>query len=274
MKKILVFFTLFSFYLNSTAAQMNKQIIETNIGNIAVFSKTVPNTVPIIFLHGVYFDHHLWDHFINQINDRTVIAIDMPLHGESNLNIVQNWTLNNCAAMLIEILDSLHIEKVIAIGHSWGSMTILRAASKAPTRFASIGVCNMPWENGATQKTKFVLQHTMLSFRKFYTKQAASALFGKQNLRKDPSLLTELARPMNKLTNAHIKQIDKAVIVNAQDVSELLSTLQVKAKALIGIDDYLKPPPNLQCITVQGGHVSPLQARVEVMVFIKEVTDL
>jgi 3-oxoadipate enol-lactonase len=274
MKTYLLFLSNIFISTNIMAQQLQKQTIKTRIGNVAIYSKSKENTTPIIFLHGVYFDHHLWDKQIEQINDRTVIAIDMPLHGESNINIVQQWNLDDCANMLIEILDSLKIEKVIAIGHSWGSMTILRACNNKPNRFQSIGLCNMPWQSGSSQKNKFFWQHSMLSFRKFYTKQAAKSLFGKTNLNNNPNLFNKLATSMNKLSNKEIKQIDKEVIVNAKNVSTFLQDLKLKALALIGKDDYLKPPPYLQTEIVKGGHVSPLQAEVEIGLFIKKVVGL
>jgi 3-oxoadipate enol-lactonase len=260
--------------INSYAQDMEKQIIKTSIGQIAVFTKKVQNTIPIIFLHGVYFDHKLWHYQVSRITDRTVIVIDMPLHGESNKEINKNWALNDCANMLIEILDNLQVEKCIAIGHSWGSMTIVRACNKQPNRFQSIGLCNMPWESGKKQKVKFFFQHTMLGFRNFYTKQAAKALFGIVNLKNDTSLLSKLKIPMSVLSNKNIRQIDRQVIVNANDITELLKNLKVKALALIGKDDYLKPPSFLKSEIVKGGHISPLQADVEVSEFIRKVINL
>jgi len=244
------------------------QFITTQIGKIAVFIREVPtNEPPIIFLHGVYFDHHLWDNQVNEIKDRSIITIDMPLHGESKQDIIANWTLNDCADMLIEILDSLKIPKVVAIGHSWGSMTILRAASKHPERFEGIGLCNMPFEAASKkQKLTFGLQHSMLFFRNFYTKQAAKALFGKTSLQENPALIQQLKRPMNLLTNAQIKQTDKAVIINAEDATTLLKNLQVKTLALKGEEDYVPMPPSpIQTIIVKSGHISPLEKPQEVL---------
>jgi 3-oxoadipate enol-lactonase len=270
--KILILMVLAS---NTLIAQkMDKKIVNTKMGNIAVFCKYVNNSTPIIFLHGVYFDHHLWDKQISEINDRTVISIDMPLHGESREQIITDWNLEDCARMLLVILDSLKMPKVIAIGHSWGSMTILRACAKNPERFQSIGLCNMPWQSGKQQKFKFALQHSMLGFRKFYTMQAAKSLFGKTNLRKNPFLLNQLANTMNSLSKKDIQQIDKAVIINANDASILLKNLKVSALALIGEDDYLKAPPFIKTETVQGGHVSPLQAPDAVHKLIKELVNL
>jgi 3-oxoadipate enol-lactonase len=274
MKKVLVFIALIIIHSNLNAKEMTKQIIKTTIGDIAIFFKTVENSIPIIFLHGVYFDHHLWDKQIDHINDKTVIVIDMPLHGESNQKIITQWNLDDCANMLLEILDSLKIEQTIAIGHSWGSMTIIRACIKQPKRFKSVGLCNMPWQSGSSQKNKFFWQHTMLGFRKFYTKQAAKSLFGKTNLQNNPNLLNELSRPMSILSKKNIKQIDREVIVKANDISELLQDVKVKSLALIGKDDYLKPPPFIQTDIVNGGHVSPMQAEMEVSKFIDKVVSL
>jgi pimeloyl-ACP methyl ester carboxylesterase len=178
----------------------------------------------------------------------------MPLHGNSRNNIKENWTLQDCADMLIEILDSLKIEKIIAVGHSWGSMTILRAAHSHPHRFAAIGLCNMPFHAASKkQRLTFQLQHTMLIFRSFYTKQAAKALFGKSSFRTNGSLISQLARPMNVLSNKEIRQIDTAVIINANDTTHLINSLKVKAIALKGNEDYVPTPPVIQTILVDGG---------------------
>ena len=249
--------------------------IKTNIGKIAVYSnQRETEKTPIIFLHGVYFDHQLWDNQISKIIDRTVITLDMPLHGESREITNPNWTLNDCADMLIEILDSLHINKVIAIGHSWGSMTILRAANKNPQRFESIGLCNMPFHTASKkQKAIFGLQHSILLFRKFYTKQAAKSLFGKTSLAKNPSLVNLLSRPMNTLKNEEIRQIDKKVILEAEDTTTLIQNLQVKAIALKGKEDYVPTPPKIETIIVDGGHISPLEEPLKVIDLIKKLID-
>lgn len=248
-------------------------MIHTNLGNIAVYPKLVDsNKTPIIFLHGVYFDHHLWDDVINSINDRTTYSVDMPFHGLSKEITKNDWSLNDCAEMLLEILDSLKITKVIAVGHSWGSMTILRAAAKQPERFESVLLCNMPFL-AATKKQKitFGLQHSMLLFRNFYTKQAAKALFGKTSLKENPALVDHLKRSMNLLSNGQIKHTDKAVIADAVDASELIQNLKVRAFALKGVEDYVTAPQSIETKIIGGGHISPLEKPVELINFIQHM---
>ena len=278
MKSLIIILSAISFLMtkgqSTNINDMKKSIVNTKLGKIVVYQKIAnTNNIPIIFLHGVYFDHHLWDNQIKEINDRVVITVDMPLHGESRNISNPDWTLNDCADMLLEILDSLQIPKVIAVGHSWGSMTILRAAHKKPERFTSIGLCNMPFLAASKkQKNTFGLQHSMLVFRNFYTKQAAKALFGKTSLVKNPSLINQLSQPMNVLTNKEVKQIDKKVILDAEDATSLIQNLQVKAIALKGKEDYVPTPPKIETIVVEGGHISPLEKPEEVLNLIKKLT--
>ena len=252
-------------------AQESTTFIQTNIGEIAVYQQFADSDkTPIIFLHGVYFDHHLWDTVIESLKDRAIITLDMPMHGMSKVLSNADWTLNDCADMLIEVLYGLQLPKVIAIGHSWGSMTILRAAHKTPELFSAIGLCNMPFRN-ASKRKKLILrmQHAMLPFRNFYTQQAAKALFGKSSLNENTSLTRQLRRTMNLLTIPQIKHTDRAVIANAEDTTALIKTLKVKALALKGEEDYVPAPPYLETIIVKGGHVSPLENPNGVIEFIK-----
>jgi len=248
--------------------------IKTSIGKIAIYQKTVAAAqIPILFLHGVYFDHRMWDAITGKIVDRSVVAIDMPWHGASREIVKSDWTLNDCACMLIEILDQLQIEKVIAIGHSWGSMSILRAAASHPERFVSVGLCNMPFlPASGSQKLTFRLQHTLLMFRDFYSNQAARALFGKSSLQANPSLAENLKRTMKVLSNDQIRQVDKAVILDAENAGPLFAALKEKAIALMGEEDYVPmPPPGIETMLVKGGHISPLESPEEVWNMVKKL---
>jgi 3-oxoadipate enol-lactonase len=249
------------------------KLIETSIGNIAVyFSGKRSENTPLILLHGVYFDHHLWDYQVERIIDRSVITLDMPWHGASHSIKNSDWTLNDCVEMLVEILDNLKIQKVIAVGHSWGSMTILRAAIKYPARFESIGLCNMPFHAvSAKQKSIFRLQHTLLVFRNFYMRQAAKTLFGNKSLAENADLVNQLKRPMRKLNNKQIRKTDKAVIFDAEDATSMILNLPITAIALKGKEDYVPIPPRIETILVEGGHISPIEQPGKVLQLIQSL---
>ncbi len=245
---------------------MERKNINTQIGQIAVFQRqTEFDNTPIIFLHGVYYDHHLWDEQVKSIDDRTVIAIDMPLHGESKHITKVDWNMEDCANMLLEILDSLKIEKVIAVGHSWGSMTILIAAHKNPNRFSGLALCNMPFKETPKSQIRTIrLQHFALLFRSFYMKEACKESMSKENLTNNPGLLQKLVTPMSKLTNNEIKYTDKVVRIDAKDTSQIIKNLTLPVIALVGDEDYVGIPPIKDTLTVKSGHISPLEAPNEV----------
>lgn len=177
--------------------------------------------------------------------------------------------------MLIEILDYLKLEKVIAVGHTWGSMTILRAATKNPDRFAAIGLCNMPFKAASSmEKLTIRLQHSAIIFRQLYMNQAAKTLMGKDSLKDNPGLIGKLKRPMSILNNSQIIYTDKAVRIDAEDASDLIRSLKVPVKALVGKSDYVGLPPIPDVGVVNGGHVSPLEAPEEVNNLIAELIRL
>ncbi len=251
---------------------MKQQNIQTSIGTIAVYKKVVPGTVPVLFLHGVYFDHHLWNYFTSRITDRTVIAIDMPHHGNSKSIIQRNWNMTDCGQMLIEIIEDFGYDKVFAVGHSWGSMTILRAAVRNPHKFIAIGLCNMPLRKGSFKsRLQFGFQHWMLPFKSFYAKQVAKVMFSKENRRSKPEMTEYLEVSIARLSNQEVKKTDRAVITHVDDGVPYLEQLRVPAQALKGDSDYVGTPLNIKNTLVKGAHTSPLEQPEAVLKLINKL---
>lgn len=255
---------------------MQKKLINTRLGPIAVYTNDVINEkIPVLLIHGVYFDHRLWNNQITRLNNRRVVTIDMPWHGDSREHIQETWTLLDCAEMLIDIFNYLKIPEVMAIGHSWGSMTLLRAANLYPERFVSLGFCNMPFQPAsAMQKIKFKIQHRMLFLRNFYMRQAGKFLYGKNSLQKNPELFQHLLKGMARMSDRQIRSTDQFVILDAEDSSGLIRKLQVPAMAMKGEEDYVPEPPGLETELVGGGHISPLEEPEKVLHFIHRVVKM
>ena len=269
--------TLFFCFIPALISQhMTPHFVSTRIGSIAVYVRELnPAQDPLLFLHGVYFDHTLWQEVASHFPDRTLIFIDMPSHGLSQSGIKANWTLADCAGMITEVLDSLGVDRVVGVGHSWGSMTLLRAAWAHPERFRALALCNMPTEAAtAKRKMTFLFQHTLLGFRKFYEKQAAKALFGPAQPDQLGQWTDALARSASVLSNRNWRYTDHAVILQADDASPYLQQLKVPAFALRGVHDYVPNPQGLPLTVVAGGHVSPMESPEEVVKFLQQIITL
>jgi pimeloyl-ACP methyl ester carboxylesterase len=258
------------------------QIVQTCVGPIAVHVRQgITENVPLIFLHGVYFDHRMWDGLVASLVEdeermnqsaRTMIAIDMPLHGSSRENIKPNWTIDDCATMLLDILRELRLEQVIAVGHSWGSMTIMRAANCSPQAFHAVGLCNLRFQAETVFGTALVhLRHIMLPFKSFYIEQVGKALYAKRSATTIPGLQEKLRATMSKLSGRDIKRIDQAVIIDPADSTEQVARLAVPAIAIVGEEDYVGNPPIANMTIVPGGHVSPLEVPEQVLAMIHKL---
>ncbi len=177
--------------------------------------------------------------------------------------------------MLIGIMDQLTVQRCVVIGHSWGSMTALRAAAQFPDRFAALGLFNMPFRRTKVlSRLTFALQKSMAIFPAFYARQAAQALYSPQLLAQRPELIAQMQARLLQRPAKEIARTIEAVILEAQDAGSLIQNLQVPAMAVIGETDYVGIPPNLKVLTVPGGHVSPYEAEESVRQAIKQVLDL
>jgi 3-oxoadipate enol-lactonase len=247
------------------------KVIRTVLGDINIEVRETGDDIPIVFLHGVFLDGHLWDSYLNEFTNHPRIIIDMPAHGQ-NHNVGRDWSLDECVTMLLTILDELNIAKAVLIGQSWGSMVALRAANHVPERFAGLLLCNMPLNRlHGLQRIRFLIQRPLLTFRSFYAKQAARSLYSQTTLVQHPEFITSMQSSLAARPGQEIWRTIKAVILDAEDSSHLVENLRVPALALKGREDYVPTPPKIETWEVPGGHISPHEASQQVHQAISKV---
>src|SRR3954465_4918180 len=113
MKKIIA-----SLFIIIFTAATEKQVSFVKNGNVNIaYTKKGNNDTALVFVHGWCINQEYWqeqvDHFSKEY---TVVAIDLGGHGESGHNR-NSWTINNFASDVVTVIDSLHLNKVILIGH-------------------------------------------------------------------------------------------------------------------------------------------------------------
>ena len=94
----------------------------------------------IVFIHGVLNDHSVWILQSRYLANHgyNVLAIDLPGHGKSAGHCPQS--VEEAAAFVIALLDAAGIQKAALVGHSWGSLIALHAASLAPARLMQLAM--------------------------------------------------------------------------------------------------------------------------------------
>ncbi len=82
----------------------------------------------LILLHGFLESKSIWDEFTETLkNEFTIIAIDLPGHGESEL-IAEIHTMTLMAEMVKEVLFAEKISEAVIAGHSMGGYVALQFA--------------------------------------------------------------------------------------------------------------------------------------------------
>ncbi|MFK8185894.1 MAG: alpha/beta fold hydrolase [Phormidesmis sp.] len=248
---------------------MDELRVPTNLGQISVGWRRQGvdkgtgiglSDSPIVYLHGVFLDRSLWANVSAVGEERSQFFVDMPAHGKSD-NVDRDWRLDDCVEMLFCLMDELAISRCTVIGHSWGSMTALRAAIKRPERFESLGLFNMPFrKTRGMSRLQFELQKKMTIFPSFFAEKAAKALYTPQLLHKRPELVTQMQERLSARPAVEIARTIDAVILKAQDSLPLIQRLQVPAITIVGDSDYVGVPPGMTVLTVPGGHISPHEA--------------
>ena len=237
--------------------------IETVLGAVCIHERGRIDGLPMVFLHGVFLDSSLWEGVAGNFRDHRLLMVDMPGHGKSHA-VGRSWRMNECVEMLLQVLDGMGVEKCVAVGHSWGAMTALRAAGQRPSRFRALCLINMPFRNTTgLRRVGFHIQKLLSVFRSFYAKQAAKALYKPPFLAAHPQIAEEMEQRLSAMSLREIARVIDAVILDPGDAGHLINGLPIPALYVVGKDDYVGVPQD-GALIVPGGHISPHEAPDEV----------
>jgi len=90
----------------------------------------------LLFAHANGYHARIWDHIIARLPSYHSIAVDQRGHGRSEKRRITHWRqlIEDIAALV----EALHLERIVAIGHSMGGHAIIGAAALCPHRFARL----------------------------------------------------------------------------------------------------------------------------------------
>lgn len=99
-----------------------------------------PHQPTVVFIHGVLHDHSVWilqsrylaHHGFN------VLAVDLPGHCKSGGEAPAS--VEEAAQFVVQLLDAAGVSKAALVGHSWGSLIALEAASQLKERITHLAL--------------------------------------------------------------------------------------------------------------------------------------
>ena len=123
---------------------MEEKKIITSRGNVYYWVSECKKDKCIVFCHGLTADHTMFDMQIEEWNkDYMMITWDIPLHGKSKK--YEEFTIENAAEDLRQILQVEHINKITIAGQSAGGYIAQVFIQKFPTMVnAFIGIDTTP----------------------------------------------------------------------------------------------------------------------------------
>ncbi len=92
----------------------------------------------VVFIHGVLNDHSVWILQSRYLANHgwNVLAIDLPGHGRSGGE--PPATVESAADTVLALLAAVGVEQAALVGHSFGSLIALEAASRAPAHVSHL----------------------------------------------------------------------------------------------------------------------------------------
>ncbi len=99
------------------------------------FDAAIPT---VVFIHGVLNDHSVWILQSRYMANHgwNVLAIDLPGHCKSEGEAPAS--VEEAAGFISALLDAAGVKKAALVGHSWGSLIALEAASKLKERITHL----------------------------------------------------------------------------------------------------------------------------------------
>ena len=92
----------------------------------------------VVFIHGVLNDHSVWILQSRYLANHgwNVLAVDLPGHCKSEGEAPA--TVEAAAGFIAQLLDAAGVQRAALIGHSWGSLIALEAASRLGNRISHL----------------------------------------------------------------------------------------------------------------------------------------
>lgn len=100
-----------------------------------------PENLPVVlFLHGFLGNGKEWEEIVSFLADGfRCLTVDLPGHGKTApLNRELDWSMENTAAAVIDVLNELAIKKCSLAGYSMGGRLALYLALHYPQRFSKV----------------------------------------------------------------------------------------------------------------------------------------
>lgn len=259
--------------------------VNTALGRL--FVEEVGEGSPILLWHSLLSDRSMWRYQVRELaRDHRLLLVDGFGHGQSE-PASRPFSVEDCAGAALAVLDAYQHERAIVLGLSWGGMTAMRMALRAPSRVRALGLLDTSAE--AEEPLQRIRYRAMAAlFRRYgplrpMQQQVLKTLFGSKALRERPELGLELVERLKRLDREGLYLAIRA-ITDRGSVLHRLPRLRTPTLVIVGAEDratrsihserIARAIPGARLEYIEGaGHLSTLEAPEELNRLLRRFLD-
>jgi poly(3-hydroxyoctanoate) depolymerase len=239
---------------------------EISVGDLVLRVGTAGTGPPLLLLNGIGANLDMWQALLAHLPGRHVIAFDFPGTGGSP-DLPGPRRMPALAQIVVELLDTLHLDQVDVLGYSWGGALAQELAHRAPSRVRSLVLCATipglggrpppPWVLGA-------MATPLRYYSKTYMRLVAPVIYGVRIEHDQGHLAARRQRPPSVRGYTH-----QLYAIAGWSSRPWLSSLRLPVLVLSGRGDHLATAQNGVILArhirgatlhvVPGGHLFLLQ---------------
>jgi len=204
----------------------------------------VPDSLPVVLIHGFPFNHEMWDPQIQALQKRfRVIAYDLRGHGKSGAGDGQ-YTLEFFVDDLVGLLDYLKIERAVLCGLSMGGYIALRTVERNPERVRGLILADTQAKadsNEAKLRRAAAIKSVKANGVKAYAENFVKSVFAPQTLTNNKAVVEKIKRLIEGNSSLGIGGALLA-LASRTDTTGALPGIKVPTLILVGEHDSSTPP--------------------------------
>ncbi len=199
--------------------------------------------LPLIFLHAFPLSKEMWQPQVLELaGSYRVITLDLRGHGESDA-LLWNFTLEDYADDVIELLDHLKIVQAVFIGLSMGSYILFSLYRKYSNRVQALVLADTRAQEDSREGKAGRQAMTQLAYKKgasAIAKAMIPKLLTPSTIQQHPEIADQL-RKMILRTPPEGIIVDLMAMAARPDSTSLLSTISCPTLIVVGEEDAATP---------------------------------
>ncbi|MBY0290486.1 MAG: alpha/beta hydrolase [Mycobacteriaceae bacterium] len=219
---------------------MGEQRVDTALGKVRI--RTSGTGEAIMFWPSLLMTGDMWssqaDHFGST---RQVILVDPPGHGGSQ-KLTAPFTFDDCARVIVDILDTLGVQRTHFVGNSWGGMIGGTFAANHPGRIGRAVLMNCTASAaGARQKLEYGfllrLANLLGGVRPPLTRSVLKAFLGPTTFRTRPDVVEFVRDTVQAVDMRSGAWAVRSVVPSRPDQRSLFAKISTPVLVVAGIED-------------------------------------